>query len=92
MRSARLQGAIMVGANLWEALLLGAELQGAHLQGANLEGALLMKANLQGALHLTQEQINSTAMGDNDTKLPDNLRHPTHWGKRIEALHAPPFR
>src|SRR5215204_4560724 len=56
-------------------------LRGANLRGAYLKGAFLEGADLERAERLTQEQIDE-AFGDEDTKLPDHLQRPAHWGKR----------
>jgi uncharacterized protein YjbI with pentapeptide repeats len=70
-------------ADLSDAHLTDTNLSAANLRGANLRGAILMAADLSGAdlrdaRSLTQEQINM-AFGDENTKLPDHLQHPTHW-------------
>jgi len=71
---------------LYESDLIEAEkpvitLRGANLRGAYLKGAFLEGADLERAERLTQEQIDE-AFGDEDTKLPDHLQRPAHWGKR----------
>ncbi len=79
------------GADLNKANLRPANFDRADFRDANLTGADLrstyytgetpmppMTSDLSGAKNLTQEQIDS-AIGDDDTKLPEGLQHPTHW-------------
>ncbi len=79
-----LSGADLSGADLYCAWLQGVNLSGADLSGADLNGAGLAGADvtntdLSGALNLTQAQVNE-AQGSEDTKLPEGLRRPEHWG------------
>ena len=73
---ANLERANLEGAYLVEANLVEANLGGANLEGANLEGA-----DLRGAVGLTQEQVDS-ALGDDETILPEGLTRPDHWTKK----------
>jgi uncharacterized protein YjbI with pentapeptide repeats len=68
------------GSSLKGAILEGTNLQGAILKGAMLEDAKLQGADLRGAQDLTQEQIEQ-AEGDENTKLPENLRTPKSWSE-----------
>jgi uncharacterized protein YjbI with pentapeptide repeats len=85
---ADLSGADLRKANLSRAVLRGANLSGADLSGANLSGAALGLADLSGANlsgtvlseaeDLTQEQLEE-ANGDESTRLPSDLKPPSHW-------------
>ncbi len=80
---ARLSGADLRGASLRGAILVAADLRGADLRRADLIGADLRDADLTGAdlretVYLTQPQLDA-AKGDGTTRVPDGLRHPTHW-------------
>ncbi|WP_171181006.1 pentapeptide repeat-containing protein [Ruegeria sp. HKCCD8929] len=85
---ANLRWANLRGASLREAGLIGANLRGADLRRSNLCGAecsrvhiqftRLHSANLDCAKNLTQASINS-ALGDEETKLPNGLKHPAIW-------------
>ena len=82
---ARLRGADLRGADLRGTYLIGADLSGADLRKADLIGADLRDANLAGAdltgaIFVTQSQLNA-AVGDQGTKLPDELVRPTHWSR-----------
>jgi len=96
---AHLSGARLMGADLVEADLSGAYLEGADLTRvnlyeadlveallveANLEGANLSRANLMGAEHLTQEQLEETYDGDENTQLPPDLKPPAHWNVKLD--------
>ena len=70
---ADLSGAILSKVILSGAVLLGANLSGADLRGADLSGAIL-----SGAEDLTQEQLEE-ANGDESTRLPSELKLPSHW-------------
>ena len=75
---ADLSGAILSKVILSGAVLLGANLSGADLRGAVLSGAILRGADLTGAEALTQEQLEE-ANGDESTRLPSDLKPPSHW-------------
>lgn len=87
---ADLSSAELAGANLTMANLRGADLRGADLSGANLLGARLLGvdlvganlcgANLSTAEDLTEEQLEE-ALGDEQTVLPDDIQHPSHWAR-----------
>jgi len=71
------------GANLRSTTLLGADLRRvdlslADLAGADLRAARLDGADLSGALFLRTSSLES-AQGDARTRLPANVRRPTHW-------------
>ena len=70
---ADLFGADLSEANLSRAILIKADLSEADLSGAILLSANLRGVNLYAAKNLTQEQIES-AITDEDTKLPDDLK------------------
>ncbi|GAA1944127.1 pentapeptide repeat-containing protein [Streptomyces durmitorensis] len=81
---ARLKGADLRGVTLRGAYLIAADLRGADLRQADLIGADLRDADLRGAdltgsIFLTQSQVNA-AKGDAETKLPQSLTRPAHWG------------
>ena len=78
LRGANLLFADLRGADLLLASLQGADLQFADLRGSSLEGASLEGADLRGAVGLTQEQVDS-ALGDDETQLPEGLTRPEHW-------------
>jgi hypothetical protein len=67
---------------------LRGNLSGANLTGTNLtqkqleEGAILSGANLFRAL-LNQKQLEAPA-GDEDTKLPPDLKPPAHWSGKTD--------
>lgn len=89
---ARLRGTDLRGANLRGAYLIGADLRGADLGladliGADLRGADLRGANLATSLFLIQSQLDS-ARGDQSTRLPSGLRHPTHWSRSLTPVHS----
>jgi len=71
------------GEDLSGAFLISANLSGCSLDGCNLLGADLRDCNFRGSdlsngIFLTQRQINS-AVGDNDTILPENIEMPCGW-------------
>ena len=78
LRKANLSGAALRGANLSRADLSGAVLFGTNLSGADLRAADLSGAILSGAEDLTQEQLEE-ANGDESTRLPSELKPPSHW-------------
>jgi hypothetical protein len=63
--------------------LVETNLQGANLHRANLQGANLRSVNLSGAI-LTQEQLEETRSGDENTRLPSHLKPPAHWGVKTD--------
>lgn len=69
------------GANLREAILRNADLVAANLTGANLTGADLRGARLPRAQGLTQEQLESCAIGDGETLLSNHLEAPSSWSR-----------
>jgi Pentapeptide repeats (8 copies) len=80
-----LRGAYLGEADLSLAYLEGADLSGADLSGANLEGANLEGANLSEAVNLTQDQLEATKSGDQNTQLPSDRKPPTHWGMETDV-------
>jgi hypothetical protein len=82
--SAILTGAILTGAYLKAAELSEADLRAADLRAAELSGANLSGAYLSEAEHLTQEQLENTRSGDEDTKLPPDLKPPAHWNVKTD--------
>ncbi len=68
--------------NLTRADLSGANLSGADLRGANPMGADLTWANLSGA-KLPQARL-ERADGDENTRLPSDLKPPMHWGVKTD--------
>ena len=73
LRYARLDGADLFGADLSHADLREASLALTFLRHANLRGA-----DLSSAHGLTDVQI-VEALGDHDTKLPENVERPASW-------------
>ena len=82
LRRGNLRAAHLEGANLVEAHLEEAYLGEAHLEGADLRGA-----HLEGARFLTEEQIEQ-AIGDETTKLPKRLKHPSSWTSHAGNTHT----
>jgi hypothetical protein len=78
-----LRGTRLVETNLQGANLQGANLHRANLHRANLQGANLRSVNLSGAI-LTQEQLEETRSGDENTRLPSHLKPPAHWGVKTD--------
>lgn len=83
LQEADLCGANLIGTNLQRAILHEANLCGANLMAANLHGANLCDVKLDGAIltgvkNLDPHQI-TMALGDRTTRLPDNVKAPTHW-------------
>jgi hypothetical protein len=93
---ADLQGADMTDVFLKKAVLSGANFQGTTFDGASLEEADLtayvpeegdqtpIPSDLRKAKGLTEGQI-ERAIGDETTRLPDNLQPPESWRKRVES-------
>ncbi|KAA9028451.1 pentapeptide repeat-containing protein [Niallia endozanthoxylica] len=73
LSGANLRGALLIAADLREADLRYSDVIGADFRDANLSGA-----DLTGSIFLTQDQLNS-AKGNPRTKLPQDLKHPSHW-------------
>ncbi|WP_068780105.1 pentapeptide repeat-containing protein [Paenibacillus sp. GM2] len=78
LKEANLQGMNLRGALLIAANLNNADLRKADFIGADLRDADLSGANLIGCIFLSQAQVNS-AKGNQDTRLPHDLRVPDHW-------------
>lgn len=81
---AKLKGADLRGATLRGAYLIGADLRGGDLRMADLTGADLRGADLRGAdlsesIFLIQSQLDASAKGDTETRLPPKLTRPAHW-------------
>ncbi len=88
LREANLSRADLSGANFAGADLAGADLSEGSLWGASLSEANLGYANLSGAnlwatQYLTQGQLEETT-GDENTRLPPDLKPPAHWGVRTD--------
>ena len=94
MRCANLEAALLCraglsGSNLSGAFLIRTNLFGAHLIKATLDGADVTESNMYmvdlrvtsfaGAAGLTQKQLQETASGYKDLKLPAGLQAPSHW-------------
>jgi len=73
LSGANLRGALLIAADLREADLRYSDVIGADFRDANLSGA-----DLTGSIFLTQDQLNA-AKGNLRTKLPQDLKHPSHW-------------
>jgi hypothetical protein len=85
---ANLEGADLSGANLRPVDLSGmnlrrADLSGMNLLGANLSAADLSAADLSAAYHVIQAQLDETN-GDENTRLPPDLKPPAHWGVKTD--------
>ncbi|ARV62034.1 low-complexity protein [Nostocales cyanobacterium HT-58-2] len=83
LREADFRGANLMGTNLQMAILHEANLCGANLMGANLNATNMSDVKLEGAIltgvkNLEPHQI-TLALGDDTTRLPDNVQLPTHW-------------
>lgn len=76
-----LRGAIIDGADLFSADLSGADLRGASLVATFLRCADLRGADLSTAQGLTASQI-IQAIGDQETRLPDDLPRPESWNAK----------
>src|SRR5918995_1057518 len=88
LSGAGLSGAVLLGTDLSRAVLRGANLFAANISSANLPRADLSGANLSGAQDLTQEQLEA-ANGDESTRLPSDLKPPSHWiGKTAEQTEG----
>lgn len=72
-RNQSIRGSLFIAANL-----KNADLSYTDCLGADFRNADLSHANLKGAMFLTQSQINS-AMGNNNTIIPEHLNRPDHW-------------
>jgi uncharacterized protein YjbI with pentapeptide repeats len=68
-----LRGSVLIGADLRGCDLTDTDLLGADVRGARFEGA-----DLSRALFVTQTQVGA-AQGDDETRLPESLDHPSHW-------------
>jgi len=78
LRTLDLRGADLRGAEMLGADLRGVDLDLADVTGADLRAADLRGAQLSGALFVTGSQLES-AIGDHATRIPRDLRRPTHW-------------
>ena len=83
LRGSDLCGANLLATNFQRAILQEANLCGANLMAANLQGANLCDVKLEGAIltgvkNLDYQQI-TMALGDRTTRMPDNVKAPTHW-------------
>jgi len=97
LRDARFQDADLQGADFGGADLRGSVLRRATFLGANfleanfgeadLRGAYLQDADLRGAIDLTQPQIED-ALGNKDTRVPENLHEPATWSRSSEEQWA----
>jgi uncharacterized protein YjbI with pentapeptide repeats len=81
LRSSDLQRAVLDGADLCRADLSGADLRGASLASAFLKRTDLAGADLSTARGLTAAQIRE-ALGDDRTRLPENIERPAAWAGR----------
>lgn len=66
---------LMIGANL-----KGCKLDGANFLGADLRDADVRSTDLSACVFLTQMQVNAMR-GDQATRLPEHLTHPSSWEK-----------
>jgi len=69
------------GADLFAADLSGADMRDASLTASFLKRANLCGADLSTAHGLTEDQI-VDALGDQETRLPENLSRPASWGSK----------
>lgn len=81
LRGSDLRYAKIDGADLFSADLSGADLRDASLALTFLKRADLRGADLSTAQGLTPGQI-VDAIGDHETRLPENLPRPTSWTAR----------
>jgi Pentapeptide repeats (8 copies) len=82
LHETNLLGADLSRANLRQANLSRANLTGADLSGAGFRGTIFSGANLLEAI-LTQPELDLTD-GDENTKLPNHLKPPAHWGRKSD--------
>jgi hypothetical protein len=92
LKGANLQEASLFLANLQQANLDDSNLQEAEFTGANLQETTLNGAQLQGAKifvvkNLEAQQIEK-AYGDSTTKLPENMKAPSHWQRTLPISEA----
>ena len=87
-RESNLRRANLDGADLCRADLSGADLRDASLVSAFLKRADLTGADLSSAHGLTDAQLRD-AIGDESTKLPENLARPEGWRRLKRAVGAP---
>lgn len=80
-RGSDLRFARIDGADLFAADLSGADLRHASLASAFLKCADLRGADLSSAEGLSASQIEG-AVGDPDTRLPEDLPRPSSWNQR----------
>jgi hypothetical protein len=73
LKDADLRGALLIRADLRDQALGRADLLGADLRDADLRGA-----DLGEVLFLSQSQLNAV-LGDDSTRVPDDLQRPGHW-------------
>lgn len=90
LRHANLRGANLRCATIDGADLFGADLSGADLRGASLNLCFLKCTDLGGADLSTAQGLSYAqlvkALGDSDTRLPDNLARPATWADK--GVHA----
>jgi uncharacterized protein YjbI with pentapeptide repeats len=86
LRQANLRGANLRYARIDGADLFGADLSGADLRGASLRLCFLRCADLGGADLSTAQGLSYAqlmkALGDSDTRLPDDLPRPATWSAK----------
>jgi uncharacterized protein YjbI with pentapeptide repeats len=86
LRKTNLRGSDLRHAKIDSADLFSADLSGADLRDASLASAFLKRADLRGAdlstaVGLTESQI-VEALGDHETRLPEDLARPAAWTGR----------
>jgi hypothetical protein len=85
LQQANLSFAHLPRADLSGAYLSRAKLRFTNLSEADLQGADLRGADLSEAVNLSQEQLEATESGDQNTQLPSRLKPPAHWGEKTEG-------
>jgi uncharacterized protein YjbI with pentapeptide repeats len=80
LKDADLRGALLIRADLRDQALGRADLLGADLRDADLRGA-----DLGEVLFLSQSQLNAV-LGDDSTRVPDDLQRPGHWASAAGGL------
>ena len=86
LRKTNLRGSDLRYAKIDGADLFSADLSGADLREASLASTFLKRADLRGADLSTAQGLTSSqiveALGDADTRLPENLPRPASWTAR----------
>ena len=74
----RLHGCVFVGTSLVGSNLAKSNFKKADVEEATFNAANIGRVDLREAQNLTQQQVDS-AIGDEDTKLPEDIKRPEKW-------------